>query len=239
MKKESIFQIQIGNAEQLATKNLIKGTKTKKEKIVIRNNEEFLEWNPYSSKLGASIRNGLQILPITENSKVVCINTLEDSTVLHISNIVGDNGSVFILDLNKNNKKFQKILDLHKNINLIDNTTDESQFLQLQSGKIDVLYLDNVESELIEATVEKYSLLLKNEGFMMLIIKKDSNVVIENDIVRWMAEQRSGLDKVRKITSKLESKFDIVQEINLGLSYAMEPFHKFHILILAQYIEKN
>ena len=42
MKETRIFQIQIGNEEQLATKNIVEGTKTHKEKIVIVNDEEFL-----------------------------------------------------------------------------------------------------------------------------------------------------------------------------------------------------
>ena len=98
MKETRIFQLQIGNEEQLATKNLVEGTKTHKEKTVIVNGEEFLEWNPYKSKLAAAIRNGLQILPIIKNSKIVCINPLEESTILHISNIVGNGGSVFVID---------------------------------------------------------------------------------------------------------------------------------------------
>ena len=61
MKEIRIFQIQIGDKEQLATKNIVEGTKTHKEKIVIVNDEEFLEWNAYKSKLAAAIRNGLQI----------------------------------------------------------------------------------------------------------------------------------------------------------------------------------
>ena len=32
MKETRIFQIQIGNEEQLATKNMVKGVKTRKEK---------------------------------------------------------------------------------------------------------------------------------------------------------------------------------------------------------------
>ena len=106
MKETRIFQIQIGDKEQLATKNIVEGTKTHKEKIVIVNDEEFLEWNPYKSKLAAAIRNGLQILPIIKNSKVVCINPLEESTILHISNIVGSEGSVFVIDVDKNKKSF-------------------------------------------------------------------------------------------------------------------------------------
>ena len=240
MKETRIFQIQIGNEEQLATKNMVKGTKTHKEKIVIVNNEEFLEWNPYKSKLAAAIRNGLQILPIIKNSKVVCINPLEDSTILHISNIVGSNGSVFVIDINKNKKSFlNKLVDTHKNIIPIYDTVDELSFSSSITGKVDALYVDIPESEQIEQIVEKYGSLLKNEGFLMLIAKKDDNAIIENDIAGWMAEQRAGLNKIREITTKLKSQFEIIQEINLGLNYGMRPYHKFYAFILAQYLHKN
>ena len=240
MKEARIFQIQIGNEEQLATKNMVKGTKTQKEKIVIVNNEEFLEWNPYKSKLAAAIRNGLQILPIIKNSKVVCINLLEESTILHISNIVDSGGSVFVIDVNKNKKSFlNKLVDTHKNIIPIYDAADELSFSSSMTGKVDALYVDIPESEQIEQIVEKYGSLLKNEGFLMLIAKKDDDAILENDLVGWMAEQRAGLNKIREITAKLKSQFEIIQEINLGINYAMEPYHKLHAFILAQYLHKN
>ena len=240
MKETRIFQIQIGDKEQLATKNIVEGTKTHKEKIVIVNDEEFLEWNPYKSKLAAAIRNGLQILPIIKNSKVVCINPLEESTILHISNIVGSKGSVFVIDVDKNKKSFlNKLVDTHKNIIPIYDTVDELSSSSSITGKVDALYVDIPESEQIETIVEKYGSLLKNEGFLMLIAKKDDNAIIENDIAGWMAEQRAGLNKIREITTKLKSQFEIIQEINLGINYAMEPYHKFYTFILAQFLNKN
>ena len=240
MKETRIFQIQIGNEEQLATKNIVEGTKTHKEKIVIVNNEEFLEWNPYKSKLAAAIRNGLQIIPIIKNSKIVCINLPEESTMLHISNIVGSGGSVFVIDVNKNKKSFlNKLVNTHKNIIPIYDKVDELSFFSSITGKVDALYVDIPESEQIETIVEKYGSLLKNEGFLMLIAKKDDNAIIENDIAGWMAEQRAGLNKIREITTKLKSQFEIIQEINLGLNYGMRPYHKFYAFILAQYLHKN
>ena len=239
MKEIRIFQIQIGDKEQLATKNIVEGTKTHKEKIVIVNDEEFLEWNPYKSKLAAAIRNGLQILPIIKNSKVVCINLLEESTMLHISNIVGSGGSVFVIDVNKNKKSFlNKLVDTHKNIIPIYDAADELSFSSSITGKVDALYVDLPESEQIEQIVEKYGSLLKNEGFLMLVTKKD-DAILENDIAGWMAEQRAGFDKIREITTKLKSQFEIIQEINLGVNYVMEPYHRLHAFILAQYLHKN
>ena len=240
MKEARIFQIQIGNEEQLATKNMVKGTKTRKEKIVIVNNEEFLEWNPYKSKLAAAIRNGLQIIPIIKNSKIVCINLPEESTMLHISNIVGSGGSVFVIDVNKNKKSFlNKLVDTHENIIPIYDTIDELSFSSSITGKVDALYVDITEAEQIKQIVDKCELLLKNEGFLMLVAKKDGDAILENDIVGWMAEQRAGLNKIREMTAKLKSQFEIIQEINLGVNYETEPYHRLHAFILAQYLHKN
>ena len=239
MKEARIFQIQIGNEEQLATKNIVKGTKTRKEKIVIVNNEEFLEWNPYKSKLAAAIRNGLQIIPIIKNSKIVCINLPEESTMLHISNIVGSGGSVFVIDVNKNKKSFlNKLVNTHKNIIPIYDKVDELSFFSSITGKVDALYVDIPESEQIEQIVEKYGSLLKNEGFLMFVTKKD-DAILDDDIVGWMAEQRAGFDKIREITTKLKTQFEIIQEINLGVNYETEPYHRLHAFILAQYLHKN
>ena len=240
MKETRIFQIQIGNEEQLATKNMVKGVKTRKEKIVIVNDEEFLEWSPYKSKLAAAIRSGLQILPIIKNSKVVCINPLEESTILHISNIVGSGGSVFVIDVNKNKKSFlNKLVDTHENIIPIYDTIDELSFSSSITGKVDALYVDITEAEQIKQIVDKCELLLKNEGFLMLVAKKDGDAILENDIVGWMAEQRAGLNKIREMTAKLKSQFEIIQEINLGVNYETEPYHRLHAFILAQYLHKN
>jgi len=72
----------------------------------------------------------------------------------------------------------------------------------------------------------------------MFVTKKD-DAILDDDIVGWMAEQRAGFDKIREITTKLKSQFEIIQEINLGVNYVMEPYHKLHAFILAQYLHKN
>ena len=37
---------------------------------------------------------------------------------------------------------------------------------------------------------------------------------------------------------QLKSQFEIIQEINLGVNYVMEPYHRLHAFILAQYYIK-
>ena len=74
----------------------------------------------------------------------------------------------------------------------------------------------------------------------MLAAKKDDNPILENDVVGWLAEQRAGLNKIRVLINKLKPQFQVLQEINLGLNYMVKPpFHKSHVFILAQYLQKD
>jgi|APSaa5957512493_1039668.scaffolds.fasta_scaffold35224_2 fibrillarin-like pre-rRNA processing protein len=239
MEESRIFQVKIDNEEQLVTKNLVKGTKMYEEKIIMVNGEEFLEWNPYNCKLAAAIRNGLQILPIIKNSKIICICGKAETTISHISDIVYD-GSVFVVGDNNKNDLLKNLDIVRKNIISVSDNQFEQLYSTSITKKIDVLYVDIPQFDQMELVVKKYSLLLKTGGFLMLTIKKDENPVFESDSVEWFAEQKSGLTKIQEQIKKLKPQFEIIQEINLSLNYLMNaPFHKSYVFILAQYLQKN
>ena len=240
MRESRIFQVKIGNEEKLATKSLVESAEIFKEKTIIVNGEKFLEWNPYSCKIAAAIRNGLQILPIIKDSRIICVETTSGSTIPHISDIIGSKGSIFVVG-DKNKKRFlNELNDIRKNIIFISDNSYEQAYSASINGEVDVLYVDITQLEQIQNTIQKYISFLKTGGFLMLAIKKDENIALENDIVGWLAEQRAGLNRIRRLINKLKSQFDIIQEINLGLNYLMKPpFHKSHVFILAQYLQKN
>ena len=161
--------------------------------------------------------------------------------ISHISDIVGSRGSVFVIDSNKNKKSFlNKLAASHKNIISVSDNPHEQLYSTSITGKIDVLYVDIPQLDQTELAIQKYSSLLKTGGFLMLTAKKDDNPILENDVVGWLAEQRAGLNKIRVLINKLKPQFQILQEINLGLNYTMKPpFHKSHVFILAQYLQKD
>ena len=68
---DSIFWIRVNGYLKLTTRNLIRGNKFYNEKIVFSNNQEYRVWEPYKSKLGAAILNGLEILPIIEKYRML------------------------------------------------------------------------------------------------------------------------------------------------------------------------
>ena len=105
MEQKNIFRIKIGHREELATQNLINGSSIFGEKVVSKNNVEYMEWNPHKSKLAASIRNGLQIFPIVKKTNILYITSKIESTILHISNIIGESGRIFLYSIQTESNK--------------------------------------------------------------------------------------------------------------------------------------
>ena len=73
-----------------------------------------MEWDPYKSKLAASIRNGLQIFPIVKKTNILYITSKIESTILHISDIIGENGRIFLYSYN--DEDLEKIISDRNNI---------------------------------------------------------------------------------------------------------------------------
>ena len=93
--KESFFWLQIEGEEKLATENLIPGNQVYNEKLVQLNAVEYRIWNPFRSKLAAAIMNGLDDFPFKQKSDVLYLGVSTGTTISHISDIVGQNGTIF------------------------------------------------------------------------------------------------------------------------------------------------
>jgi len=61
----------------------------------------FRVWNPYRSKLGASIINGIKEIPIKPGEKVLYLGAASGTTVSHVSDIVGPVIKFFFCRLSK------------------------------------------------------------------------------------------------------------------------------------------
>src|SRR5574337_503714 len=97
-EEDNIFWIKIEGEKRLATINLVPGNQVYREKLVKIGDEEFRAWDPYRSKLGAAIMNGLEFLPIVRKSKVLYLGVSTGTTASHVSDIVGPNGIVFAVE---------------------------------------------------------------------------------------------------------------------------------------------
>ena len=151
-----------------------------------------------------------------------------ESTILHISNIIGENGRIFLYSYN--NEDLEKIISDRNNITIL-NDADE-----VQSKKVDVIYVDVNNDNEVEKAINHSKRSLKKTGFLMIILKKDERINSSDNAVGWLAEQRSGLDKIRSKIKQLKIDFDMLQEINLGINYlGIGPFHKNYIFAVCRY----
>lgn len=83
-----------GREDALGTRNLVIGESVYGEKRVSIENDdkekvEYRIWNPFRSKLAASILGGLDDIHIKPGSKLLYLGAASGTTVSHCSDIVG------------------------------------------------------------------------------------------------------------------------------------------------------
>ena len=95
---QSFFWIKSEGEKKLATENLVPGNQVYKEKLIIKQGVEYRLWDPFRSKLAASIMNELEEFPFENKSKVLYLGASTGTTVSHVSDIVGPSGIVFSVE---------------------------------------------------------------------------------------------------------------------------------------------
>jgi len=59
---------------------------------------EYRQWNPYRSKLGATIIGGVSAMGVKPGCKVLYLGAASGTTVSHVSDIVGPEGIVYAVE---------------------------------------------------------------------------------------------------------------------------------------------
>jgi rRNA 2'-O-methyltransferase fibrillarin len=110
---DSVFLSKTAKAELLLTKNHNPGESVYDEKRIsvdappaVEGGEstekiEYRVWNPFRSKLGASIMAGVAECPIKEGSKVLYLGGASGTTVSHVSDMIGANGMVYAVEFSQ------------------------------------------------------------------------------------------------------------------------------------------
>ena len=176
--KNNIFWATYDNSLKLTTKNLVKGFKFKNEKLIYQDQNELRLWKPYRSKLAAGIINGLEIVPLSEDSRILYFGIKNGITLNHMSDIIGKNGKIFAVSKQINNS-LENLSKIKENIILLDQ--DKSQNLdRLITEKIDLLYVDLPEINYSEVIIN-FKKFLHDSGFLIFIFRtKDAHVKNKN-----------------------------------------------------------
>jgi len=219
--KQNIFWFQIDGEKKLATENLVPKNQVYNEKLVKIKGTEYRIWNPFRSKLAATIMNGLRDFPFMQKSSVLYLGVSTGTTISHISDIVGQNGIIFGIEHTSRVARdfLDRVASHRKNIIPIIQDARKPQEYFSVFKKVDVAYVDIAQPDQTDIAINNCKMYLKSNGYLFLVIKtrsidvtKDPKKVISNEI------------------KKLESLFEIKQIINL------HPYDKDHVIVIAVFL---
>jgi len=156
-------------------------------------------WNPFSSKLGAALFNGLEIFPFKYNSKIFYFGKTSNSTLDHLLDIICPDGMIYLQE--DSNIEIKNL----KNVVIVDNKQDNTLSNNDSKNLFDVIYSDNITDENLQKQILNYEMYLKNLGFLIITLNKIGKM---NDI--------SFRDQINNIRINSNSSLTLIQEINLS-----------------------
>jgi len=217
---QSFFWIKSEGQEKLATENMVPGNQVYKEKLIIKRNVEYRLWDPFRSKLAASIMNELDYFPFENKTKVLYLGASTGTTVSHISDIIGPNGIIFAVEhASRVARDFlDRVASFRSNIiPILQDARKPKEYFSV-FGKVDVVYVDIAQPDQTKIAIENCEMFLKKGGYFFLVIKTRS-IDVTKDPKRIITEE----------IEKLKTKFEVLQSIDL------HPYDKDHAMIIAKY----
>ncbi len=217
---QSFFWIKSEGQEKLATENMVPGNQVYKEKLIIKRGIEYRLWDPFRSKLAASIMNGLDYFPFQNKSIILYLGASTGTTVSHVSDIVGDSGIVFSVEhASRVARDFLDRVATHRSnvVPILQDARRPKEYFSV-FGKVDVVYVDIAQPDQTQIAIDNCEMFLKKGGYFFLVIKTRSIDVTK-------APKKIIVEEIEK----LKPKFEILQSIDL------HPYDKDHAMVIARY----
>ena len=216
---KNLFWFHVDGEEKIATENLVPGKQVYKEKLLIKKGIEYRLWDPFRSKLAASVMNGLTNFPFHKKSNILYLGVSTGTTISHISDIIGPKGIVFGVEHSSRVARdfLDRVAAYRKNIvPIIQDARNPKEYFSVYS-KVDIVYVDIAQPDQTNIAIENCKMYLKPNGYLFLVIKarsidvtKDPKYIINLEV------------------KKLESGFNIEQVIDL------RPYDKDHAIVIAK-----
>ena len=222
--RKKFFWLKTEGQNKLATENLVPGNQVYNEKLLSKNGIEYRIWDPFRSKLAASIMNRLEEFPFKENSSVLYLGVSTGTTASHISDIVGMEGKIFAVEHSSRVARdfLDRVASYRKNIiPILQDARQPKEYFSVYE-KVDIVYSDIAQPDQTEIAIANCKAYLKNNCYLFLVIKTRSidvtqspKKIIENEL------------------KKLQPNFEILQQIDLY------PYDKDHAMIISKFHSNN
>jgi fibrillarin-like pre-rRNA processing protein len=207
----------------VATKNLTPGRSYYGEALITRKFEgkpvEFRSWDPFRSKLSASILNGLKKFPFAQGKNCLYLGASTGTTVSHLSDIIGERGRIFAVEFAPRvaRELLENVVKYRKNVLPIVADAKHPEKYTTVYGEIEIVYCDVAQPDQTEIAVRNCREYFRDSGALFLVVKASSIDALKSK-GQVFAEQAKKLEG---------SGFRVLEQIDL------EPFDRNHAMIVA------
>ena len=148
--------------------DLPKILKIKKNRLELRVKNNWINWNPYTSKLAAYILGNGKFWPFTDKKIVLYLGAAEGNTVSFLSHICHQ-GRVIAVDISSvSMAELLKVVEERKNIIPCLEDAHFPNRYKLQANIPDIIYQDIAQGDQIEIFIRNYEYFRPKCGFLML-----------------------------------------------------------------------
>ncbi|KAG9391567.1 Fibrillarin [Carpediemonas membranifera] len=163
-------------SDYLATKNLAPGVSVYSEKRFqvdeTDKSLEYREWNPFRSKLGASIVNGIADIYMRPGCKILYLGAASGTTVSHVSDLVGPAGRVYAVEFShRSGRDLLEVAKKRPNIVPIIEDARHPHKYRMMVPMVDVIFSDVAQPDQSRIVAHNAENFLKNNGGFIISIK--------------------------------------------------------------------
>ena len=219
----------------LATKNMVPGESVYGEKRVtieentqmptgtgdVENKVEYRVWNAFRSKLGAAILNGINNIYMKPGSKVLYLGAANGTTISHVSDIVGDKGIVYGVEISE--RSGRDLINMAKKrpnlVPIIDDARKPQNYRFLIPTLVDVIFADVAQPDQARIIAINAEHFLKNKGGFVFSIKANC------------------VDSVAKPEDVFDNQIQVLKSYKLFAKekVSLEPYERGHAVVTGLY----
>ncbi len=174
IQPHKVFEV-FTDDRRIFTANLTPGQSFFQENLYHRGGEEFREWNPERSKLGAAIAKGSLNLGIRKGNVVLYLGAAHGYTPSFISDMIGTRGLLFGLDPAP--RVMRDLIHLSQSrpniVPLLADANHPEEYLD-KICLADVVYQDVAQRNQSEIFLKNCAIFLKKGGYGLFAVKARS-----------------------------------------------------------------
>ncbi|KAL8950985.1 MAG: hypothetical protein Q9222_003019 [Ikaeria aurantiellina] len=185
---------------------------------------EYRVWNPFRSKLAAGILGGLEDIFIRPGAKVLYLGAASGTSVSHVADIVGQNGTVYAVEFSHRSGRDLINMATHRTnvIPIIEDARHPLRYRMLV-GMVDTVFADVAQPDQARIVGLNCHLYLKVGGGVLVSVKAnciDSTAAPEAVFAREVGKMR-------------EERIKPIEQLTL------EPFERDHCIVVGKYTRSS